>query len=85
MNKISFRPGCMLLDTKDRAKLRDKIMTACYWWRKDQSFLGRNIYYRKMRGETKITELEAQKIDEIFNEINIDPWAGRFKNKPEIN
>lgn len=81
MLKRSFRPGFKELDGWERKEVRAKIMERCFWHRKNASFKGLNIFYRKMRGETRINELEIREIEAVFEEYGVNPWTGeRFKN-----
>jgi hypothetical protein len=81
MIKRTFRAGYKQLNKEQRIFVREAIMKACFWVRKNQSFRGLNIFYRKMRGDVKITELEIREIENVFAKHSINPWTGNEYNK----
>lgn len=83
MLKRTFKPGYKSLDPGVQTKVRDEIMDKCFWHKPEQSFKGLNIFYRKMRGDTRISGLEAREIERVFEKYNINPWTGKKLRKNE--
>jgi hypothetical protein len=74
MIKRAFRQGYKQLSRDQKILVRDEIMKNCFWTRDNQSFKGLNIFYRKMRGDVKITELEIREIEKVFSKYDVNPF-----------
>jgi hypothetical protein len=81
MIKRAFRQGYKQLSRDQKILVRDEIMKNCFWVRSNQSFKGLNIFYRKMRGDVKITELEIREIEKVFARFAVNPWTGAINLK----